>query len=481
MIANRPDWCISRQRPWGVGIPVFYGKQSRVPVLDPVAIEAVAQLVEERGSDAWFEVPASEILPDGYVHPETEETEFVKETDVLDVWFDSGSTSLAVLEGEVEAAWREPWPADLYLEGSDQHRGWFNSSLIIGMATRGAPPYKAVVTHGFVDDSAGNKMSKRAGNAIDPVDVCDKFGADVLRYWVASVDWHNDAPVSDDLLKQVGDMYRTVRNTLRFLLGNLGDYREPYDGMLEDIDLWAIEQVDLLASDCARAYHEYDFGTVITGVHNFCAKELSRFYIDAIKDRMYCDGTDWPARRSAQRACHYVLLQLVRILAPILIHTAEEVYARIPAYGRLASVHLEVLAVPDERRLAEIEESAREARFAGLLSVRAEVFAAFESWKVEAGVKDSQDVVATISGSPSRLASLSQFAPPELANLFKMSWVEVNEGVEGDPIVAGFRPSEHPKCERSRLRRPDVKEFKSPDGAETALLTLRDARALAWA
>ncbi len=481
MVANRPDWCISRQRPWGVGIPVFYGKQSRVPVLDPVAIEAVAQLVEERGSDAWFEVPASEILPDGYTHPETGETEFVKETDVLDVWFDSGSTSLAVLEGEVEGAWREPWPADLYLEGSDQHRGWFNSSLIIGMATKGRPPYREVVTHGFVVDKNGLKMSKRLGNVIDPIEVCDKFGADILRYWVASVDWANDVPCYDELLRQVGEMYRTVRNTLRFLLGNLGDYREPYDGMLEDIDLWAIEQVDLLAGDCARAYREYDFGTVITGVHNFCAKELSRFYIDAIKDRMYCDGADWPARRSAQRACHYVLLQLVRILTPILIHTAEEVYARIPAYDRLASVHLEVLAVPDEQRLAEIEESDREGRFAGLLSVRAEVFAAFESWKAEAGVKDSQDVIVTISGSPSRLGALSQFAPPELANLFKMSWVDVNEGGEDDPIVAAFRPSEHPKCERSRLRRPDVKEFKSPDGTESALLTLRDARALAWA
>lgn len=476
MVANRPDWCISRQRPWGVGIPVFYGKQSRKPVLDPVAIEAVAKLVETQGSDAWFEVDPAVILPAGYTHPETGEAEFVKETDVLDVWFDSGSTSLAVLEGEVEPRWEEPWPADVYLEGSDQHRGWFNSSLIIGMATRGAPPYKTVVTHGFVVDKNGLKMSKRLGNVVDPLDVCDKFGADILRYWVASVDWANDVPCYDELLKQVGEMYRTVRNTLRFLLGNLGGYDQPYDGLMEDVDLWMIEQVDLLAAEVAQDYRDFDYGAVITSIHNFCQKELSKFYIDAIKDRMYCDGKDWPARRSAQRACHHALLQLVRMIAPILIHTAEEVYERIPAYSKLASVHMETLEVPSEERLSEIEANDLESRFAALMALRADVFAAFEAWKSEAGVKDPQDVYATVTDRPDRLAPLRLFAPDELANLFKMSWVELREG---DPATE-FRLSDYAKCERSRLRRPDVRECMSPEGT-THSLTMRDARALGWA
>jgi isoleucyl-tRNA synthetase len=192
MIRNRPDWCISRQRPWGVGIPVFYGKKSRVPVLDPIAIDAVANLVEAEGSDAWFIKEAAEILPAGYVHPETGETEFDKETDVLDVWFDSGSTSLAVLEGNVYPEWKEHWPADLYLEGSDQHRGWFNTSLILGQATRDGAPYKTVLTHGFVTDGEGRKMSKRLGNVVDPVKACADYGADVVRYWVAGTDYAKD-------------------------------------------------------------------------------------------------------------------------------------------------------------------------------------------------------------------------------------------------------------------------------------------------
>ncbi len=470
MIANRPDWCISRQRPWGVGLPIFYGKESREPVLDPDAIEAVAKLVENEGSDAWFEKDAADILPSGYVHPVTGETEFVKETDVLDVWFDSGSTSLAVLEGEVEPLWKEEWPADLYLEGSDQHRGWFNSSLLIGMGTRGAPPYREVVTHGFVVDRNGLKLSKRLGNVVDPVKVCDQFGADVLRYWVASVDWANDVPCYDELLKQIGEQYRTVRNTLRFLLGNLGDYTEPYTGIMDDVDLWAIEQTDLLVADCAARYREYDFGGVIQAVHNFCAKEISKFFIEAIKDRMYCDGPEWPQRRSAQAASHTILLALVRLIAPLLPHTAEEVYARIPAYPHLASVHMEVLPEPDAERLSSIEGGLLQTRFAALMVARGEVFTAFETWKAANDVKDSQDVIATIPTNE----HVQTFSPQDLANLFKMSAIEFGEG------EIAFRISEHAKCERSRLRRADVREYTLPNG-ETALMTERDARAVGCA
>lgn len=454
MVRTRPDWCISRQRPWGVGIPVFYGRDSKEPVLDPKAIDSVADLVAREGSDAWFEKDPSSILPAGYAHPKTGEKSFVKEVDVLDVWFDSGSTSLCVLEGEVESRWKERWPADLYLEGSDQHRGWFNSSLVIGTAVKGGAPYKAVLTHGFVDDEHGRKMSKRLGNVLDPEAVSETHGADVLRYWVASVDWQNDAPCSEGLLKQFGENYRTVRNTIRFLLGNLSDYN-PAAAVAEllDLDRWIIEQTELLVGDCVEAYAEYDFGFVVNAVHNFCAKELSRFYLDAIKDRMYCDGKDWNSRRSAQYASHFVALNITRLMAPILAHTCEEAYGRIPQSNPLETVHAELFEAPSQERRDEIRGNELELRFAALLSARSDVFAAFEAWKAGAEVKDSQDAIVTIATDPDTAALLLSFGE-DLPNLFKFSSVEVLAGSHS----ISFAKSPFAKCERSRLRRPDVAE-----------------------
>ncbi|MGV3614346.1 MAG: isoleucine--tRNA ligase [Fimbriimonas sp.] len=476
MVRNRPDWCISRQRPWGVGIPIFYGAKSRVPVLDPIAIEAVARIVEEEGSDAWFYREPSEILPEGYVHPETGETEFSKETDVLDVWFDSGSTNLAVLEGNLYPEWESHWPADLYLEGSDQHRGWFNSSLILGTACRGRAPYRQVVTHGFVNDEKGMKISKRLGNGVDPVEASNEFGADVLRYWVASVDYANDVPIGKNLLKTLGEHYRTIRNTIRFLLGNLQGYSGNAEGLaLLEIDLWIMEQADLLAVEVEQAYLRYDFNAAVTAIHNFCSRELSRFYMEAIKDRMYCGPTD--ARESGQVACHYVLMRILRLVAPILVHTAEETWTKIREHGMAPAdapetVHALTFDVPSEERLAEIAENSRQQRFATLLGVRSDVFAAFERFKGTDDVKDSQDAVATITEGSEVLAVLRSFETEELANLFKMSWVEL---AEGEPNVA-FRRSEFLKCERSRLRRPDVEEV-AIEG-ERVLLTRRDRAVL---
>lgn len=476
MVRNRPDWCISRQRPWGVGIPIFYGAKSRVPVLDPAAIECVARLIEREGSDAWFVYEASEILPEGYAHPETGETEFVKETDVLDVWFDSGSTNLAVLEGNLYPEWGKHWPADLYLEGSDQHRGWFNSSLIIATATRGSAPYRQVVTHGFVNDEKGEKISKRKGNGVEPVEASNTFGADVLRYWVASVDYANDVPVGPNLLKTFGEHYRTIRNTLRFLLGNLQGFTT--DGgeiPNRDLDQWVMEQVDLLAAETVSAYERYDFNGALTGIHNFCARELSRFYLDASKDAMYCGAAE--DRRSGQIACHYVLLRLLRLVAPVLCFTAEETWTKLRAHGLAPAdapetVHALTFDAPSTERLAEIAESDREQRFASLLGVRADVFAAFERFKGTDDVKDSQDAIATITEGAEVLAVLQSFAPGELANLLKLSWVEL---AEGEPQIT-FRRSEYLKCERSRLRRPDV-ALVTIEGEQVAL-TERDRTVL---
>lgn len=449
MVGGRPDWCISRQRPWGVGIPVFYGAQTREPVLDPVAIEAVAKLVEQEGSDAWFEKTPAEILPAGYTHPITGETEFVKETDVLDVWFDSGSTSLCVMEGNVEPEWKDKWPADLYLEGSDQHRGCFNSSLVIGTAIKHQAPYKQVVTHGFLVVDGGEKMSKRSGTAIDPVDVCKQYGADILRYWVASVDYTNDAPCSDALFKTFGEHYRRVRNTLRFLMSNLYDYPDGgWSGPLLDVDEWAIEQTDLLVADCVDAYRRYDFSQVVNSVHNFCGNQLSSFYLDSIKDRMYCDKADSDARRSGQLACRDILVKLNRLLAPILCYTSEEVRSKLGETSG-PSVHAELFDIPSPERLAEIEGSALQTKFAAILEVRGEVFAAWEQFKLTTEAKDSQDFVLTMSTESPEVLALSL---DELALYLKMSWVEISKG----PAAYSFRSSEYLKCERSRLRRPDV-------------------------
>lgn len=449
MVSGRPDWCISRQRPWGVGIPIFYGAKTRTPVLDPIAIEAVAKLVEAEGSDAWFEKGPDDILPQGYVHPQTGETEFVKETDVLDVWFDSGSTSLCVIQSDFEPQWRERWPVDLYLEGSDQHRGWFMSSLVIGAATHNSAPYKQVLTHGFVLDEKGLKMSKRAGNSVDPEEACQKYGADVIRYWVASVDYANDVPCSDNLLRQFGENYRTVRNTLRFLLGNLAGYQPDRKAPLLDLDAWIIEQVDLLSVFCVDSYKRYNFGAVLSSIHNFCAKELSKQYMDSIKDRMYCEATDSDLRWSAQFACNYVLTQLVKLLAPILTHTAEETWTKM---GMTGTVHTATFDVPAKERFEDIEGSDLQARYSAVWGVREDVFAAFEQWKGTDEVKDTQDAIVTISELGGTLRTLKTFEVEELAILFKMSGVEL---VEGETSVT-FRKSPYLKCERSRLRRQDV-------------------------
>jgi isoleucyl-tRNA synthetase len=476
MIRNRPDWCISRQRPWGVGIPIFYGRKSRVPVMDPVAIEAVACLVEQEGSDAWFTKEAHEILPTGYIHPETGETEFDKETDVLDVWFDSGSTSLCVLEGNVYPEWKENWPADLYLEGSDQHRGWFNTSLIIGQAVRGKAPYKTVLTHGFVTDGEGRKMSKRLGNVIDPLKASDEYGADVLRYWVAGTDYANDVPCSDAILKQFGESYRNVRNSLRFLIGNLKGYELSMAPLtLLDLDEWVVEQVQLLADECVNSYRDFDFGAVMTAVHNFCRQQLSSFYLDAIKDRMYCDREDSEARRSGQTACYLVSQTLISLIAPVLVHTAEEASKKMLTtcgVTGIESVHLSTFKLPDASRLQDIQGSALQERFLSLQGVRQSVNGAFELYKGTDGVKNSQEVVAFLTLDSETKATLSTFGQSELANYFKVSWVEL---FEGDPEIR-FERSPYYECVRSRIRRPDV-ELVTVDGEEV-YLSKRDREAL---
>ncbi len=474
MVRNRPDWCVSRQRAWGVGVPIFYGFPSRTPVLDPHAIEKVAQVVERGGSDAWFNLSPEEILGPGYVHPETGETSFTKETDTLDVWFDSGSTSLIVLAAQIYPEWKAQdlhWPADLYLEGSDQHRGWFNTSLILGTAIGGEAPYKTVVTHGFVTDGEGRKISKRLGNGVEPIEASDQYGADVLRLWVATVDYANDVPISDAILKQCGELYRNVRNVLRFLLANASGFSG--EASLLPLDEWAVEQTDLLVADAVDAYRRYDFGAAFHAVHDFCRDRLSRFYLDAIKDRMYCEAKDSDLRRSGQAACRAILVRLLTLITPILGFTADETWAKLreesPGDDLTESPFFALFAEPSEARLAEIEASDLQVRFAALIATREGVAAAFERYKGTEGIKSSEDTIVTLTTD--QVDPLREFGD-DLPTLLRVSGVELRSG---EPDVA-FRPSPYEKCVRSRLRRPDVAATEYE--GETLLLTARDRRVL---
>lgn len=454
MMETRPDWCLSRQRIWGVGIPALFGAESGKPLMNGEVMARAERLVAECGSGAWFEEDVGNLLPDGFAHPETGETAFVKGEDVLDVWFDSGVTHFAVLDARY-GGWEDlEWPADLYLEGSDQHRGWFNSSLITAVALKGEAPYRAVLTHGFVVDEQGRKMSKSLGNVVEPVEAANTYGADILRYWAATVDYTRDVPCGENLLKQVGEGYRRVRNTLRFLLANLYDY-DPAAGFEPSlpIDKWAVTVADLLAYSACKELDEYDFSAAIQQVHNFCANEMSAFYLDVIKDRMYCDPADSVERRSGQAACHRILMTLLKLLGPIIPHTAEEVYERVPLTQRHSTLFIETLEPISEEEAVDLRASELVKRFETLFAFRDRLYAAMEKWKTQAGVKDSQDVVARAAVPAEVRDELIRFGG-DLPTLLRLSWIQLEEGV-AEPQ---FQPSTFEKCERCRLRRPDVKQ-----------------------
>ncbi len=338
MIADRDDWCISRQRTWGVPIPIFYCTECNQEIINDDTIKHLQVLFAEHGSDIWFAKEAEELIPEGLKCPKCGGKEFRKETDIMDVWFDSGSSHFAVLETRPD----HRWPADLYLEGSDQHRGWFNSSLLTSVAVRGVAPYREVLTHGFLVDEKGRKMSKSLGNGVDPLEVIDTLGADILRLWVSSADYRSDVAVSPGILKQITESYRKIRNTCRFLLGNLYDYEEEkgalnYDELLE-IDKWALLRLHKLIKKVTDAYENYEFHTVYHAIHNFCAVDMSAVYLDIIKDRLYTTKSDSKERRSAQRVLSEVIKALVKLITPILSFTAEEIWQYLPQRGEGVSV-----------------------------------------------------------------------------------------------------------------------------------------------
>jgi isoleucyl-tRNA synthetase len=430
MVAHRPDWTISRQRVWGVPIIAFYCVSCEAMLLDEGLVEHVAGLFRDgRGADEWYARDPKDLMPEGTTCAACGGTEFRKETDILDVWFDSGCSHAAVLETRPGLR----WPADLYLEGSDQHRGWFQSSLLEGVGTRDAPPYRHVITHGFFVDADGRKMSKSLGNYIPLDELIPKYGAEVLRLWVAAEDYTQDIRLSTEILDRLADAYRRIRNTYRFLLGNLADFvvsrdRQSY-ARLDEVDRWILARLGRLIGRVEKAYGEYQFHTVVHSVHNFCAVDLSSQYLDIIKDRLYTSAADDPRRRAAQTTCHDIFSALARLMAPILTFTAEEAWGYLPGRGS-DSVHLELFpGVPREWL-----DEPLEGEWERLLEVRREVSKALETARQQGEIGGSLEARLVFLSSPEDLPALLESKRDLLSTLFLVSAVGYDRR-GGEPLV----------------------------------------------
>ncbi|MCU0641104.1 MAG: isoleucine--tRNA ligase [Candidatus Margulisbacteria bacterium] len=439
MVETRPDWCVSRQRAWGVPIPAFYCKKCAKPSLTGLFNKAIVELVKKEGTNGWFAKEAKDILPAGTKCPFCGGTEFRKETDILDVWFESGSSFAAVINGQ----------ADLYLEGSDQHRGWFQSSLLLGVGYQDRAPFKAVLTHGFTIDDKGKKMSKSLGNVIDPNDVVKRYGADVLRLWVASTDFRNDMAASEKILKQVQEAYSKIRNTCRFLLSNLGDYqgqgsRVKGQEELLEIDRWILLKLNRLTEKIIKAYDEFEFHQVYHGLYDFCVNDLSAFYLDMSKDRLYCDGKDSVERRSAQFAMHEILTTMVKLMAPILSFTAEDISRYAKTDG---SVFLQKMPQADQAYL----DDKLGAKWDALLDIRAKAYQKIEELRATKAIGSATAAQVTIAAKGQELEMLRS-VEKLLPLIFIVAKVVLTEGESAIQVVAA--PGQ--KCERCWIVKEDI-------------------------
>ena len=463
MLVERSDWCISRQRHWGMPIPVFYCEKCLKPVCTPETIEAVADLFGEKGSNAWHEMEAADILPDGFVCPHCGRGGFTKGSDSLDCWFDSGSTHAGVLSSGVFPHLR--FPSDLYLEGGDQYRGWFQSSLLTSIAVNGVAPYKIVITNGWTVDGEGKAMHKSLGNMIAPEEIIRDNGADILRLWVASTDFKSDTRISKDIVKQLSDIYLKIRNTARFILGNLNgfdpDKLVPPEDM-QDLDLWALSKLNGLIAYVGACYSDYEYHTIYHAVHNFCAVDMSNFYLDIIKDRLYCDETDGLPRRSAQTTIYLILDALVRMLAPILAFTVEEIWAEMPHHkgAELDSVLYNDMPVPSD---AYAFSPGRDSLWENLLRLRADVNKALELARAEKIIGKPLDAEITLYVDDAAAVAFQDLAALDLKTLFIASGVEVvrgagegHAGIEFPGVTVAVAQSAEPKCARCWIHDKNV-------------------------
>jgi len=426
MIENRPDWCVSRQRSWGVPITAFSCTACGEYVADGKLMDHVAGLFKEHSSDVWFDWSAEQLLPAGTVCPKCGAAAFEKENDILDVWFDSGVSHAAVLEANPKLS----SPADLYLEGSDQHRGWFHSSLLESVGTRGRAPYKSVLTHGFVLDGKGYKMSKSLGNVVAPEDVIKKFGADVLRLWCSAQDYRDDTRISEEILTRVSEAYRRIRNTCRYILGSISDFDPASHAVnpaeMPEIDRWALHQLEMLKERVLNAYQDFAFHVIYQDVNAFCTVEMSSFYLDILKDRMYTSKADSLSRRSAQTVLHEILDTLLRLLAPVLSFTADEAWQHMPA-RKEQSVHLAAFPVlhPEWKNESLVD------RWNRIMQVRADVSKALELARAAKTIGHSLDAAVTIN-APAELLEFLREYEAELQSIFIVSKVTLVAAISGD-------------------------------------------------
>ncbi|MGG4302632.1 isoleucine--tRNA ligase [Bacillus wiedmannii] len=429
MVRDRGDWCISRQRAWGVPIPVFYAENGD-PIITDETINHVADLFREHGSNVWFEREAKDLLPEGFTHTGSPNGEFRKETDIMDVWFDSGSSHQAVLE-EREDLQR---PADLYLEGSDQYRGWFNSSLSTAVAVTGKAPYKGVLSHGFVLDGEGRKMSKSIGNIVVPKKIMDQLGGDILRLWVSSVDYQSDVRISDDILKQVAEVYRKIRNTFRFLLGNLDDFKPSENTVavaeLREVDRYMLVKLNDLITKVKEAYETYDFAAVYHAIHNFCTIDLSSFYLDFAKDILYIEGANHEDRRAIQTVLYDVLVALTKLVTPILPHTADEVWPYIPG---VTEESVQLTNMPEAVQLDGAE--ALKTKWDAFMTLRDDVLKALEVARNEKVIGKSLNASITLYPTVEMKTMLESISE-DLKQLFIVSEYKLGGMMEEAPADA---------------------------------------------
>lgn len=423
MIRGRADWCISRQRHWGLPIPVLYCEDCGKPICNDETIGRLSELFAEHGSNVWFEKDACELLPEGFTCPDCGGRSFKKDANTLDGWFDSGSSHFAVIENKEG----HKWPADLYLEGADQYRGWFQSSLLCAVGAKGeGAPYKQVLTHGWVVDGKGEAMHKSKGNSVYPDDMVKKYGADIVRLWVASADYRMDVRCSDLIFKQLSEAYRKIRNTSRILLANLGDFDPNTDTMpiaeMTDIDKWIISRANRFVTAALESYDKYEFHVICQALNNFCTTDLSKLYIDITKDRVYVEDANSPARRSAQSAMYIVLSMMTRTIAPILSFTADEIWKAMPHLDSDDARNVMLNSMPtsdDSLSFPEIEE-----KFERLFELRDTVMKALELARNDKKIGKSLDAKLTIFADGDTAEYLSGFGD-DLKNIFIVSAVLV--------------------------------------------------------
>lgn len=452
MIAQRPDWCISRQRSWGVPIPVFYCKDCDEVYATPESFKRIEELAlsANDGIDHWFDTPEAELMPAGAKCAKCGGASFRRETDILDVWFDSGVSNRAVCEIDPTLS----WPADVYLEGSDQHRGWFQSSIIPAVAAKGQPPYRTVITHGYVVDGDGRKMSKKLGNTVSVQDLVSRLGADIVRLWVSSENYRQDIRISDEILTRMQDAYRRLRNTIRYMLGNLGDFAPenavPYEA-LEEADRWALHRLELLREKVVAAYKTYDFHVVYHALHNFCAVDMSSFYLDICKDRLYTFAKEARERRAAQTVLAQVLADFLKLASPILVYTAEEAWGCLPAHLRTAdSVHL--ADFPPARPECVLPEGLS-AEWDELLRVRSVVSRTLEERRREGVIGSSLEARLALRPGDEKVEAVLRTHIEQLPWVFIVSQcdilpVDAEAGSTEDRLIVEVSKASGEKCVR---------------------------------